>query len=242
MRVPRPAARAAQSRGKFVGTPFPDIARAIVEAMRTAVLGKTPDRHRIPASAAVRRVGGGPVVAPGEATAIVAPCGALPFGLGGKTFTQPAGEGVRLVPAHADHRLLGPETVAPGFVVPETRSSDPVRRTPRPACLVPDPAFAVEAVADEGRKLRVGDRGLAHLVGGGGGPPARMLVLLPFRRIASHPEPARRDGAEPHASHGNTKGPGPGKQVNKGDGAPRRPAGAARRRRLRPGRHAGRLP
>src|SRR5882762_7333837 len=210
--------------------------------MRTAVLGNAPDRHRIPASAAVRRVGGGPVVAPGEATAIVAACGALPFALGGRTFTQPAGEGVRLVPAHADHRLLGPETVAPVFVVPEARSDDPVRRTPRPACLVPDPAFQVEAIADEGSKLRVGDGGLADLVGGGGGAPARMLVLLSFRRVASHPEPARRDGAVPHASHGNTKGARPGKQVKKGDGAARRPAGAAWRRRLRPGWHAGGLP
>src|SRR5882762_4058097 len=210
--------------------------------MRTAVLGNAPDRHRIPASAAVRRVGGGPVVAPGEATAIVAACGALPFALGGSPITKKKSEGVRLVPAHADHRLLGPETVAPVFVVPEARSDDPVRRTPRPACLVPDPAFQVEAIADEGSKLRVGDGGLADLVGGGGGAPARMLVLLSFRRVASHPESARRDGAVPHASHGNTKGARPGKQVKKGDGAARRPAGAAWRRRLRPGWHAGGLP
>src|SRR3981081_2377283 len=91
------------------------------------------------------------------ASAVGAARGALPFGLGGKAFTQPPGEGVRLVPAHADHRLLRPKTVAPRFVVPEARSDDLVRRTPRPAGLVPDSAFQVEAIADEGSKLRVGD-------------------------------------------------------------------------------------
>src|SRR5438552_211280 len=133
MRVPGAAAGAAQQRAVHVGAPFPDVASAVVEAVRTAVLRDRADRQRVARAAAVggeRRV---PLVAPGKAAAVVAAGGAFPFGFGRQAHSERAREGVGLVPAHADDRLVRTEIRTPLRVVPEARLVDPVRRSPFPA-------------------------------------------------------------------------------------------------------------
>ena len=230
MRVPGAAASAAQALCVLVRAPFPDVARAVVESVRAAVRRKRSDGQGVAEAAAVRGVGRNPVVAPGEAPAVVATGRALPFRFRRKAHSQRPGKGVRLVPAHADHRLVWREVVAPSIVVPEARSGDSVLLAPAPAGLAPERGIPVRTAVDERGELGVGDRRLSDRVCRRGHAPPRMFVVLPFGRIGPHPELTRRHVAHPHPSHGNTKGARPEPDAS------RVSSGAAATTTIHPGR------
>src|SRR4029077_14428716 len=126
---------AARPPGVRVRAPPPDVSGAVVEAVRAPVLRGRSDRQGVPPPAAMGGEPGDPIVSPWEPAPLVAPRRALPLRLGGKARPHPAGEGVGLVPAHAHHRLVRPEVVAPRLVLPEAGSDDGARLAPGPAGL-----------------------------------------------------------------------------------------------------------
>src|SRR5205823_8379251 len=97
MRVPGTAAGAAQALREPIPAPFPDVAGAVVEAVRTAVPRDAADRQRMARAAAMGGERGIPLVAPGKAAAVIAAGSAFPFGFGGQAHSERAREGVCLV-------------------------------------------------------------------------------------------------------------------------------------------------
>src|SRR3954464_3814513 len=200
VRVPRSAARAAPAGRLDVGAPLPDVAGAVVEAVRAAVLWNGAHPQRLPLAAAVRGVCGDPLVSPGKAPPLVAARGAFPLRLAGKPQAPRAREGVGLVPADPHERLILGQVIRPGRVLPEPRPDDAAALAEGPSLRAPARRVEIEILLlqREG-ELAVGDGSFADLVSAGRHAPARVLVVLALGRVAAHPELAGRHRAHPHA-------------------------------------------
>src|SRR5438105_716514 len=104
-----------------------------------------------------------PIVAPGITPAVLAAGGALPLRFRRKACPRESRKRFRLVPAHTDDGLIGPEVRAPVRIVPEAWPLRPRARSPLPSRLAPQRAVGV-ATCDEARELHHGDRGNGDFV------------------------------------------------------------------------------
>src|SRR4051812_42790445 len=109
----------------------------------------------MPQPAPVGRVRRVPLIAPGEAAAILAARAALPLRFGWEPQAAEARERFGLVEADSDDGLIGRQIGAPGLVAVEARPLDAVLFAPGPAFFAPVRALAVPL--HERLVLRVGD-------------------------------------------------------------------------------------
>src|SRR5207237_10537101 len=110
----------------------PDVAGAGVESVRAPIRRKRSDRHRMAGATAVRGVRRHPIVTPWETPAVLAAGGTFPFRLRRQAHPERPRERLGLVPAHAHHRLIRRQIVAPCVVVPEAWRGDRLLLAPAP--------------------------------------------------------------------------------------------------------------
>src|SRR5207253_4045006 len=108
-----------------------------------AILRNARDRHGVARAAAMGSIFRDPFVAPGKAPSVIAASRAFPLRFGGQAQPVEPRERIRLVPTHADDRLIRREIGPPGFVVPEPRLLDAVLLAPLPALVRPCCALAI---------------------------------------------------------------------------------------------------